>query len=275
LLRLHPWPSPSELARYYPANYWFSPGESKAGKLEELYRRIVLGDHVRFVRRALEGARTKGPVLDVGCGGALFGHLLSRYGYECYGLDYSRDAASVGWHVNGVPVVCGSLPQAPFRRGSFTAVTMFHVLEHLYDPGAYLQAARDLLVQNGRLVLQVPNAACWQYTLFGEAWNGLDIPRHLIDFRDRDIEALLHFYKFKPIRYKYFSLRDNPAGLASTLAPSLDPMARRVRGRNEADWVRFAKDAAYFGLVLAAIPMTVVEAACGAGSTLMVEAVRT
>jgi SAM-dependent methyltransferase len=274
LLRLDPWPAPADLGRYYPPNYWFSPSDSQAGKLEELYRRLVLADHVRFVRRALEGAQTRGPVLDVGCGGALFGRMLAEQGYRCFGLDYSREAAGVGWHVNRIPVVCASLPSAPFPRESFTAVTMFHVLEHLHDPAAYLAAARDLLVQNGRLIVQVPNASCWQLTLFGDAWNGLDIPRHLIDFRTKDIEALLSYSGFKALRYKHFSLRDNPAGLASTLAPSLDPMARRVRGEAEPDWLRLGKDLLYFGFVLAALPMTIVEAACGAGSTIMVEAVK-
>jgi SAM-dependent methyltransferase len=274
LMRLDPWPEPGRLGRYYPPNYWFSPGESQTGRLEDLYRRLVLGDHVRFVRRALEGARTRGPLLDIGCGGALFGRMLSEHGYRCFGLDYSREAAAVGWHVNGIPVVCGSLPSAPFPCESFTAITMFHVLEHVYDPAAYLKAARDLLVRNGRLIIQVPNASCWQFTLFGDAWNGLDIPRHLIDFRAKDIDALLSYSGFKPLNYKHFSLRDNPAGLATTLASSLDPMARRVRGQNEPDWLRLGKDLLYFGFVLAALPMTIVEAACGAGSTIMVEAVK-
>jgi len=274
LLRLDPWPAPADLGRYYPPDYWFSPGESHTGKLEEFYRRLVLGDHVRFVHQALEPVRTSGPVLDVGCGGALFGKLLAKRGYRCFGLDSSREAASVGWHVNGIPVVCGSLPTAPFRRASFAAITMFHVLEHLYDPAQYLQAARDLLIPGGRLVVQVPNAACWQFSLFGDSWNGLDIPRHLIDFRTRDLDALLSHCGFKVLRHKNFSLRDNPAGLASTLAPSLDPMARRVRGLNEAEWVRLAKDAVYFGFVLVALPLTLVEAACGAGSTIMIEAVK-
>ena len=60
-------------------------------------------------------------------------------------------------------------------------VTMFHVLEHLYEPASYLDAARDLLRPDGRLILQVPNAACWQFLLFGERWNGIDVPRHLIE----------------------------------------------------------------------------------------------
>ena len=74
------------------------------------------------------------------------------------------------------------------------------------------------------------------------------------------------------LRRKYFSLRDNPAGLASSLAPALDPMARRVRGVPESGGVRLAKDLAYVAIVVAALPFALAEAAFGAGSTVMIEA---
>jgi hypothetical protein len=149
---------------------------------------------------------------------------------------------------------------------------MFHVLEHLYDPSAYLQAAMELLKPGGRLVIQVPNAACWQFLFFGEAWNGIDVPRHLINFRAKDLTALLDYCGFEVVRTKYFSLRDNPAGMASSIAPGLDPMARRVRQLKESDRMRLLKDVLYLGLVLGSLPLTLLEAACRAGSTVMVEA---
>ena len=74
------------------------------------------------------------------------------------------------------------------------------------------------------------------------------------------------------VRRKYFSLRDNPAGLASSVAPGLDPMARRVRRVAESTGARLAKDLAYLALAAAALPFTLAEAACGAGSTVMMEA---
>ena len=92
---------------------------------------------------------------------------------------------------------------------------MFHVLEHLYDPASYLDAAHQLLRPDGRLIIQVPNAACWQFLLLGERWNGIDVPRHLIDFRLRDVDTLLDSCGFEVLRHKHFSLRDNPAGLAT------------------------------------------------------------
>jgi SAM-dependent methyltransferase len=240
--------------------------------LEELYRRFVLGDHVRFVRQALERSGEEGPVVDVGCGGGLFLRMLSERGYAVAGLDFSLAAAALAWKFNGVPAVCGSLAKAPFAPGSCAAVTMFHVLEHLYDPASYLESARELLTAEGRLIVQVPNAACWQFLLFGSHWSGIDAPRHLLNFRSKDLEILLDRCGFEVVRTKYFSMRDNPAGLATSLAPDLDPMARRIRATPETPRTRFVKDLFYFALVACSVPITVLEAACQAGSTVMMEA---
>ncbi len=272
LLRLDPQPGPDELRLYYPDSYWFAPEPTAAGRLEEAYRRLVLRDHVRFVARAMQDSAVGGPLLDVGCGGGLFLGMMRERGFPVLGLDFSREAAATAWHKQQAPAVCASLEDAPFRPESVAAITMFHVVEHLYDPRAYLQAAHRLLIPGGRLVVQVPNAASWQCRLLGRSWNGMDVPRHLFDYRDRDLEGLLQAAGFEVIRRKYFSLRDNPAGMASSLAPSLDPMARRVRRVAESGSGRLVKDLAYFALVLVSLPFTVAEAACGAGSTVMIEA---
>ncbi len=271
LIRLAPQPSPLELGGYYPPAYWYEPKLGAADRLEESYRRIVLRDHVRFVRRAL-AASGGGPVLDVGCGGGLFLRLMSEGGARVAGLDFSLPAADMAWRRYGVPAVCATLSHAPFPPESCAVVTMFHVLEHLYEPQSYLESAREVLRPNGRLVVQIPNASCWQFLLLGENWRGLEIPRHLFHFRLSDLEVLLDRCGFEPVRSKHFTLRDNPAMLATSLAPSLDPMARMVRGVAETPRVKLIKDLLYFGLVLASTPLTMVESACRAGATVMVEA---
>lgn len=273
LIRLHPQPSPLELHDYYPPRYWFVPEGHAADRLEQWYRRFVLRDHLHFVERALTESDEEGLVLDVGCGGGLFLQMLAeRRKVRVIGLDFSLDAANVAWRRAGVPAVCATLSRPPFAPGSCAAVTMFHVLEHLYDPASYLDAAHQLLRPDGRLILQVPNAACWQFLLLGERWNGIDVPRHLIDFRLSDIETLLDHTGFEVLRSKHFSLRDNPAGLATSFAPRLDPMARRLRQIEETPRQRLFKDLVYFALLAACLPFTLFEAACRAGSTVMVEA---
>jgi len=272
LLRLYPWPDVAVLGRYYPPGYWFSPQQDTAHRMEEAYRRLVLRDHVRFVRDALRHSGGRGLVLDVGCGGGLFLRLLREEGFPVAGLDFSFKAASVAWKRNGVPAVCANLGNAPVSPETCSGVTMFHVLEHVYDPAAYLECAHRMLKPDGRLIVQVPNAECWQFRLFGSRWNGLDVPRHLINFRRRDILRLIEFTGFEIVREKHFSLRDNPAGFATSVSTALDPMVRRVRGVKEGVAVRLAKDLVYFGLVVAGVPFAVLEALFRAGSSIMIEA---
>jgi SAM-dependent methyltransferase len=232
----------------------------------------VLRDHLNFVTKALIDCGEKGHIVDIGCGGGLFLKILRERGYAGVGLDNSAAAARVALKQNGVPVICGDLTHSPLDRGGFSLVTMFHVLEHVYDPVGYLRTARDLLSPDGRLIVQVPNASSWQFLIFGEHWNGVDVPRHLVNYRQRDLENLLDYCGFEVLRRKHFSLRDNPAGFATSLAPSLDPMARRVRAGKESPPLRLLKDSVYLGLTLAALPFTVFEAVCGAGSSIMIEA---
>ena len=268
LVRLEP--VPANLDRFYPKNYWFKPGKSLAAQLEEQYRRLLIRDHVGFVETALRQAR--GPVLDVGCGGGLFLGVLQERGARVLGLDNSEEAARAAWEQNRVTVVLGDLLRTPVKRQSLGVVTMFHVLEHLPDPAGFLRAAKELLRPGGLLVAQVPNRDCWQYALLGRNWNGMDVPRHLTDFRSQDFEKLLHQCGFRVRRRKFFSWRDNPAGLASSLAPGLDPVARNVRGLDQSGTGKLLKDLVYLGLVLASVPFAIAEAAAGKGSTVMIEA---
>jgi SAM-dependent methyltransferase len=274
LLRLDPQPSAAELHQYYPDTYWFAPDRSAASRLEESYRRLVLRDHVRFVEQAVRHSGARGPLLDVGSGGGLFIGMMRERGFHAMGLDFSREAAAICWRQHRAPAVCAMLENAPFPPESLGALTMFHVLEHLPDPRAYLRIVRGLLAPDGRLVVQVPNAESWQFRLLGRAWNGVDVPRHLFDFGARHVAQLLEQCGFDVLRRKYFSLRDNPAGLASSLAPSLDPMARRVRRIEEGSLTRLARDLAYFALVVSSVPFAILEAVFRAGSTVMIEARR-
>lgn len=273
LIRLHPQPEPEELRNFYPPDYWTPPENSLDGWLKRQYRRVALVDHVRFIERALREPGERGLVLDVGCGdGFLLSLLAGRGGNPVAGIDFSLDAATTAWRGYRVPALCGTLSRAPFADGSCALITMFNVLQHLYDPGSYLDAARRLLAPDGRLIVQVPNAACWQFLLFGDKWHGIDVPRHLLHFRASDLETLLGHCGFEVLRRKHFSLRDNPTSLASSLLLALDPLIGPLRRRSRRPGSRLASDLAYLALALACVPFTLLEAACGAGSTVMVEA---
>ena len=270
LIRLDPMPTPAELAAFYPDTYWWEADATASGRLSEIYRQLVLADHAHFVSHSIESGSL---LLDIGCGGGSFARAIGKRGITAVGVDAARRAAGQALRRHNVEAVQGAAPNLPFVPHSFEAVTLFHVLEHVEDPVECLLGAREMLKPGGRLYVQVPNAACWQFLLLGKHWSGVDIPRHLIHFRTEDLEQVLDAADFQVERRKFFSLRDNPAGLATSLCPRLDPVLRRVRRVRESPNLRLVKDLLYLAIVAACVPFTLLEAAGAAGSTVMMEAV--
>lgn len=266
LLRLDPQPTPAELPRYYPELYW-AQGETRHGAAGA-YRRFVLKDHERFI---LHAAGEHARILDIGCGPGDLLAGLRAHGHRGIGLDVASAALRAASAI-GVPAVRADHHGTPFAAGSFDVVMMFHMLEHIADPDAAIAEAWRLLRAGGRLIVQVPNADSWQYALLGRFWSGLDVPRHLLDYRRQDIERFLVRNGFVVRRRKHFSWRDNAPALATSLVPWLEPVARRVRNPRGSVALRLAGDLTYFALMLLCLPFAVLEAAAGHGATVMLDA---
>lgn len=274
----HPLPDPAAIASFYPHEYWWSgvPQAGLAGvihRMERAYREFVALDHVRFLERCGAGSGGRA-LLDIGCGGGLFLHLARKRGYSPHGMDASAQAVAVAQAQYDLPVRQGEIGSPVWEGARFDFITMFHVLEHLSDPGMALAYARELLLPGGSLILQVPNVASYQARLFGARWYGLDVPRHLINFTPQSLALLLDRAGFKFRLVRKFSLRDNPASIASSLAIGLDPIGRRARGKRAGALAEGVLEIGYLGLTLAALVPAWIESACGHGATIWVHARR-
>ena len=137
----------------------------------------------------------------------------------------------------------------------------------LKDPRLGLEYAGGLLQPNGILVIQVPNVSSMQARLFGNSWYGLDVPRHVINYTPEALGYLLREMGFEFRLVSRFSLRDNPASIASSLVPRLDPIGLKGRRLNRHPVMAGVMEAAYFALFLLALPAAFLESACGRGGT--------
>ena len=269
-------PAAAEIASFYPSQYWWNANQpGKLKKLESLYRKIALHDHVAFITNAAEN-RAGLELLDVGCGSGTLLSLLKRRGFRVRGVDFSTEAAAIAKSENHVDVTVGSLEEVQFSDASFDIVTLFHVMEHVTNPRRVLKEVSRILRPAGAVILQVPNIESWQFKMFGAKWYGLDIPRHVIDYSEKSMVQLLIESGFLPIRVRQFNLRDNAPALVSSLFPSLDPISRGVRHRKrntrESAIVAWLRHAAYLLFVICAYPIAILESAFGCGATIMIEA---
>ena len=127
---------------------------------------------------SFEGRRR---LLDVGCGEGAFLAEMRRAGWDVQGLEPDATAAATA-RAAGVPVVERPLEPHAFPSGSFDALTMNHVIEHLHDPIEALRICHDLLSPGRVLWIATPNLGSRGHDLFGRDWVGLDPPRHLVLF---------------------------------------------------------------------------------------------
>ncbi len=208
----------------------------------------MLADDAGFIERAFRHTLVDGPVLDLSPDGEPLRRSLTR---------------------RGLQVLSGSTKAAP---GTCAVVTLFEAVERLVDPAAALESARELLHPQGRLVIAAPNAACWQFLTFGRNWSGLDVPRRLVHFRTHDLELLLDCCGFEVVRRKHFTWGRNPVDFAASLAPGLHPALRRARGVQEGPVLKLARHILFLALTGIAVPFTLIESACRAGSTVLLEA---
>jgi SAM-dependent methyltransferase len=271
----HPLPDRATLPAFYPREYWWAgnfPQKSKWAhifhRLEKAYREFVTNDHVHFLNRCARSQPVSEKLLlDVGCGSGTFLHIAQKYGFKPHGMDVSARAVEVAVGQYGIPVRQGEIGSKIWDGQSFDFVTMFHVLEHLTDPRLALEYVRGLLRPSGRLIIQVPNLSSMQARCFGRFWYGLDVPRHVINFTPHALGHLLEEMGFEFWLSTRFSLRDNPASIASSLVPWLDPIGRKGR-RLSGQVVNSLAELAYLGLFLLAIPPAFLESLFRAGGTI-------
>jgi len=272
----NPVPEKSALARFYPREYWWSENTTHVGrsahffrKLEKAYREFVTRDHVRFLNSCVrENPHSNKLLLDIGCGNGTFLHLARLHGFDPHGMDVSDRAVEIAQQQYGLKVRQGEIGSKIWNGCRFDFITMFHVLEHLPDPRLGLKYARELLQPGGVLILQVPNLSSLQARLFGARWYGLDVPRHVINYTPKALGHLLRDAGFGYRLSSRFSLRDNPASIASSLVPWLDPIHRKGMELDSSPALGGAIEIAYFGLVLLSVPAALFESACGVGGTI-------
>jgi 2-polyprenyl-3-methyl-5-hydroxy-6-metoxy-1,4-benzoquinol methylase len=106
-------------------------------------------------------------ILDLGCGNGYLANYLLQLGYNAYGTDASEDGVAVAKQQNPdrffvQDLATGQLPDQLLAL-KFDTILSTEVIEHLYDPGGFLEFCRQLLPKNGELILSTPYHGYWKY----------------------------------------------------------------------------------------------------------------
>jgi 2-polyprenyl-3-methyl-5-hydroxy-6-metoxy-1,4-benzoquinol methylase len=94
--------------------------------------------------------------LDVGCSTGFVVEAARTAGWDAIGIDLNPSAIEFG-KTRGLDLRTVALDEAGFEAGRFDAVSLFDVLEHLFDPTRTVRASARLLAPGGIVFLYVPN----------------------------------------------------------------------------------------------------------------------
>lgn len=197
LVYVNPRPVPEALLPLY-ADYHGRDGESEAS-WDRLMGRIFRESAA--ILCASRNGSGRGRLLDVGCGFGAFVAAMRERGWDAEGLDPSPAVVAAAAR-RGRPVRLGTLEGMPAPHGTYDAITMFYVLEHLPDPMGTLRKAWGLLAPGGTILIRVPDTTPIVRLLapLGLGEGLYDPPFHLYDFSPAVLREMLRRTGFADIR---------------------------------------------------------------------------
>jgi len=199
-------PTEDAIGAFYASDNYISHSDTRKGIINSLYhlvRNRTLISKRNLVKK--EAGMSKGAILDIGCGTGAFLDTMKKAGWVINGLEPDATARTKAAELYNVePQPSGKL--FDLQPGTFHAITMWHVLEHVHELHAYIKQIETLLTPKGKLFIAVPNYTSKDAEIYKEHWAAYDVPRHLYHFSPQSMENLLaqHNLKLSKVKPMWF-----------------------------------------------------------------------
>jgi SAM-dependent methyltransferase len=143
---------------------------------------------------------SKTKVLDVGCAvGTFLLHLNKKYSCQISGVDFKEGLYYPGFYK--IDFHEGLFYEQDLGKNKFDLITMWHFLEHDYDPVKTITKAAEVLKDDGKLIIEVPRLDSFTFKLFGSKWPGVQAPQHTILFDKKRFVKMMEDNGFRVVKY--------------------------------------------------------------------------
>lgn len=198
------------LALYY-ENGFFTGDKNYCGFSNYLLDKKVTARNMRRNLDKILSFNKEGKLLDMGCATGIFLKIAQKKGFEPFGVDSSSFAFTHIPKNLKAKVQKTTIGKAEFPDKFFNLVTMWDLIEHLFDPRSDLKHIKKFLKENGVLVIGTSDVESPWAKLWGKNWHFFAPPQHLYYFSKRTLRKLLNQAGFKIIHTtkwgKWVSLR--------------------------------------------------------------------
>jgi SAM-dependent methyltransferase len=184
----NPQPEGEELASYYDSDDYVSHTDGTGSLLDFVYNRVreyALNKKLSLVDKAVS---QRSALLDYGAGTGAFLVRAKAKGWDVMGIEPSV-VARENARGKGVSLLSVEGRDA-VQNSSCSAISLWHVLEHLPDLKESLEYFNTKLEEKGVLFIAVPNHESHDASYYKNNWAALDVPLHLWHFTKKDVESL-------------------------------------------------------------------------------------
>jgi 2-polyprenyl-3-methyl-5-hydroxy-6-metoxy-1,4-benzoquinol methylase len=108
--------------------------------------------------------------LEIGPGNGEVLEAARRLGLRCTGFDVDASALSRVDHAPDIELIAGSLSRETFGERTYDIIFSNNVIEHIPKPIEFLEGARGLLADGGRVWVSCPNVASYEARILHSYW---------------------------------------------------------------------------------------------------------
>jgi len=181
------------LHEMYQEEYWSSERAKEFG-YQQYLAEAPLYLRTYAMRAEVLAPYVQGPghVLDVGCAAGFFLKVMADAGWRTTGVEISAPMVAYARDTLGLSDMHrGDLLTVDLGARRFDVIAMWDVIEHLERPQDHLARARELLADDGVLVLETQNVASRFARLMGPRWQHYKHEEHLYHFHPASLRRLL------------------------------------------------------------------------------------
>ncbi len=163
----------------------------------ETRREKIFKPRAEYVHEFL-GLSTSEVIGDIGAGFGLFLEELKklRSGARFVAIEPSLEQAEI-CRSKDLEIECCALEELQGYNETFDVLTAFELMEHLFDPGAFLGHVLSLLRPKGIFILTTLNVHGFDIQVLWEQSKSISPPHHLNFFNPEALTFLLEFHGFE------------------------------------------------------------------------------
>jgi len=186
-------------SKFYPDDYLCYGGKSGvAGLMDRIRMEGQAAQRAEMIKKFV-GQKSLVKLLEVGCAtGEFIKTCRQRFGWEVAGIEPNRQLSDA-LNREGYHVVPSKLEDAEIPAEQYDVVSLFNVLEHLWDSVYSLKRINRLLKPGGLVVLEIPDFDSPSRKRFGKYWFLYHLPRHLSHFTKKSLTSLMNECGFEKV----------------------------------------------------------------------------